>query len=76
MQDQPAGAKKPLEYWSRTLSPAEQNYHTTLRETLAVFWAILLLRPHLEGQGFKICTDYDALKWFINLAESTGKTAR
>ena len=44
----------PIGYWSWSLSQAEQGYHTTERECLAVVWAVLLLRPYLEGADFTI----------------------
>ena len=52
----------PLGFWSRTLSSAEKNYDTTNKECLAVVWAVLSLRPYLEGTRFLIRTDHDALK--------------
>lgn len=50
LQDHPDRPKKPLRYWSWPLSPAEQNYDTTLCEPLAVVLAVCLLVPHLEAQ--------------------------
>ena len=51
LQDQP-GPKtpKPVGFWSRTLTPAENGYETTNKECLAVVWAVLTLRPYLEGE--------------------------
>ena len=77
LQDQP-GEKypKPIGYWSRTLTAAEKNYDTTQRECLAVVWAVLTLRPYLEGTRFTIRTDHLALKWLMNLSDASGRLQR
>ena len=66
----------PVGYWSRTLSPAEQNYTTTEQECLAVVWSVLMLRPYLEGQEFTIRTDHDSLKWLMALSDASGRLQR
>lgn len=77
LQDQP-GEKypKPIGYWSRSLAPAEKNYDTTQKECLAVVWAVLILRPYLEGSRFTIRTDHQALKWLMNLSDASGRLQR
>ena len=52
----------PLGFSSRTMSSAEKNYDTTNKECLAVVWAVLSLRPYLEGTRFLIRKDHDAFK--------------
>ena len=67
---------KPIGYWSRTLSKAEQNYTTREKECLTVFWAVLLLRPYLEDTEFTIRTDHDSLKWLMRLSDASGRLQR
>jgi RNase H-like domain found in reverse transcriptase len=50
-------------YWSRQLSPTGRRYHITEKESYAVYWAVKLLRPYLEGNRFTVRTDHTALAW-------------
>ena len=68
--------KHPLGYWSRGLTSAEKNYSTTEKECLAIVWAVLHLRPYLEGKRFTIRTDHHSLRWVLNLADAQGRLAR
>ena len=76
LQEQPDGALHPIGYWSRVLTPAERNYSSTEKECLALVWAVLHLRPYLEGQKFTLRTDHYALKWLLNLKDPSGRLAR
>ena len=76
LQEQPDGTRLPIGYWSRALSSAEKNYTTTEKECLAVVWSILTLRPYLYGNTFNLRTDHEALRWVLNLADSSGRLAR
>ena len=66
----------PIGYWSRTLTKPEKNYDATHRECLAIVWAVLVLRPYLEGTHFKVRTDHHSLRWIMNLANASGRLAR
>jgi RNase H-like domain found in reverse transcriptase len=50
------GVLHPIGYWSRQLSPTERRYHITEKEAYAVYWAVKLLRPYLEGNRFTVRT--------------------
>ena len=78
MQEDSQGARHPVGYCSRTLSSAKRNYSAAERECLAVFLAVTTLRPYLERTRFIVHTDYQALRWLLNLTEgdTTGRLAR
>lgn len=64
-----------IEYASRLLIPAEQNYSTIEREALAVVWVVNQLRGYIEGAEVTIASD-QPLKWLMTLKSSTGRLAR
>jgi len=76
LQEQPDQSTRPVGYWSRSLNAAERNYSTTERESLAVVWASLLLRPHIVGTRFTVRTDHAALKWMLHMDGAHGRFAR
>jgi hypothetical protein len=39
-------------------------------------WAILQLRPYLEGQRFLVRIDHNSLRWVLNLSDAQGRLAR
>ena len=63
-------------YFSKTLTKEQRNYSATERECYAVIWAVLTLRPYLEGSHFKVRTDHNALKWMLTLNDPTGRLMR
>ena len=76
LQEQEDRAYRPVGFWSRVLTSAEQNYSTTERECLAVVWALFLLRPYLQGTRFIVRTDHTALKWMLHMDGAHGRLAR
>ena len=66
----------PIVYIHRVLTTAELNYSTTVKECLALVWAIKKLRPYLEGYKFRAITDHSALRWLQNLREPSCRLAR
>lgn len=69
--------EKPIEYASRLLTPAEQNYSTTEREALAVVWAITVkFRGYLDCAKIYVKSDHQPLKWLMTLKSPTGRLAR
>jgi RNase H-like domain found in reverse transcriptase len=75
-QEQPEGSPQPIGYWSRGLTSAEKNYSTTEKECLAIVWAVLQLRPYLEGQKVLVRKDHHSLRWILNLSDAQGRLAR
>lgn len=76
LQMQHGGQNKPIVCWLRSLTYDEHKYDTAHRECLAVIWAVLLIRPYLEGSQLTIRTDHDPLNWIFNLVDATSKLAR
>jgi hypothetical protein len=56
----------PIGYCSRQLSPTERHYHISEKEAYAVYWAVKLLRPYLEGNRLTVRTDHSTLTWLLN----------
>ncbi|GBM57544.1 hypothetical protein AVEN_97656-1 [Araneus ventricosus] len=55
------GEWKPLAFFSRKLTPAEQRYSVYDRELLAVYASVRHFSFMLEGHNFTICTDHKPL---------------
>jgi hypothetical protein len=56
--------EKPIAFESRKLSDAEQRYHTTEQELLAVVHALKTWRCYLEGSRFTVVTDHHPNTFF------------
>ena len=70
------GRETVVAYYSKTLSPAEQNYCVTRKELLAVVKAVKHFRPYLYGQRFLLRTDHASLRWLCRRREPSAQVAR
>src|SRR6266540_5672049 len=59
-------------YASRSLTPAEKNYHTTDLKYLAIIWSVKYFHKYLINKPFKIFTDHSVLKSLQKISEPTG----
>ncbi|WUR04562.1 endonuclease [Vairimorpha necatrix] len=58
-----------------TTSSCRNKLHFTEKECLAIVWAVKKLRIYITRE-FTIRTDHQALKWLLNLKDSTGRLMR
>lgn len=66
---------KPIGYQSCSLTDTDQGYDSTQQKGLVIVWSELLLFSNLEGYRFTIRNDHDALKWILNITNSTRRLA-
>lgn len=66
----------PIAYFSRRISPQQENWHATDLESLALVESVEHFKSYLEGKHFYAYTDHSALVWIKNSAELTGKKFR
>ena len=64
-----------IEYASRALNKAEQDYSATEKECLGVVWALQKFAMYLEGSSFKVITDHKPFTYLLSLKEPRGKLA-
>jgi len=57
------GREVVVAYYSKSLSPTEQNYCTTRKELLAVIKSVKHFRPYLYSGQFRLRTDHASLIW-------------
>lgn len=76
LQGESPNQEHPIEYASRLLTPAEQNYSTTEREALAVVWAVERFRGYIDGHQVNVMTDHQPLKWLFTLKSPSGRLVR
>ncbi|CAG4947035.1 unnamed protein product [Colias eurytheme] len=76
LQGESPNQEHPIEYASRLLTPAEQNYSTTEREALAVVWAVERFRGYIDGHQVNVITDHQPLKWLFTLKSPSGRLVR
>jgi len=70
------GREVDVAYYSKSLSPAERNYCTTRKESLAVIKSVKHYRPYLYGRPFRSRTDHASLIWLCKRAEPSSQVAR
>lgn len=69
--------EKVVAYMSKKLTDAQQKYHTTEKECLAVILAFENFRPWLDGcPNVTVITDHASLLWLKNLKDPSGRLAR
>ena len=57
---------RPISFWAKRLSEAEQNYAVSEQEMLAVVHALELWHCYLDGQDFTVVTDHSPNVFFAN----------
>lgn len=70
------GKEKVVAYFSRKLTPAQQNYSTTKREFLALIECVKYFKHHLLGREFLARSDHQALTSIFKAPELYGQYAR
>ena len=68
--------RKPIGFWSRTLSSHEKNYHMTEKECLAIVYAVRTCRHYLMGEKFTVLTDHNSLRWLMEITDPSGRLMR
>ncbi|KAK9703421.1 Reverse transcriptase (RNA-dependent DNA polymerase) [Popillia japonica] len=69
-------ALKPIAFFSRQTSQAENNYHSYELESLAVVEALERFRVYLLGRQFKVVTDCNSLKTIMKKRDLLPRIAR
>ena len=70
------GQDCPITYASRILNKVEQNYNTTEKELLAIFWAVKYFCLYLYSTTFIIVTDHRSLVWLFNVNDPGSRLMR
>jgi len=70
------GRDRVIAFFSKKLSPAEQNYTANDRELLGLVYFLERFRCYLEGSSFEIFTDNQVLKHFFTKAKLSRREAR
>lgn len=76
LQQDDTGAHRPVAYYSRTLSPAQRNYHATDREALALVESCEHFKQLIQGHKYVACTDHNALTYIYKNQDSTPRLTR
>ncbi|MEW8547985.1 MAG: retropepsin-like aspartic protease/reverse transcriptase, partial [Candidatus Thiodiazotropha sp.] len=70
------GKEVVIAYASKTLTKAQQNYCTTMRELYAVVYFVRHFKHYLMGRHFDIHTDHASLTWIKNFKDADGMLSR
>ena len=70
------GQERPIAFFSRVMSPAQQNYCATRRELLAVIVSLQHFRHYLLNVPVILRTDHHSLKWLKTFKKPEGILAR
>ena len=70
------GKEVVIAYASKTLTKAQQNYCTTMRELYAVVYFVRYFKHYLMGRHFDIHTDHASLTWIKNFKDADGMLSR
>ena len=57
--------KRPVHFWSKTLSPTQRRYPTQERECLALVEGLKALDVYLAGREFNVYMDHKSLKYLM-----------
>lgn len=71
-----SGKDRVIAFFSKKLSPAEQNYTANDRELLGLVYFLQRFRCYLEGASFEIFTDNQILKYFFTKPKLSRREAR
>ena len=70
------GTDMPIEFYSRSFTPAELNYTVYEKECLAVVTSVKKFNTYLAGRHFEIFTDHRAIESLLTIKEHTRRIAR
>lgn len=76
LQQQLEGPTRPVRYWSQSLEKTRQAYDKAHRESFAVLWAVLVLRPYFEGSRSTTRASLHVHQLILNARDAPGKLAR
>ena len=63
-------------YYSKHFSRSQSHYSPTMKECLAVVWALTHWRPYLWGRHFTCCTDHQALMYLYHMQDTSNMLTR
>lgn len=70
------GHDLPICYASTAFNKADKHKHPSLKECIAIHWAIEFFKPYLYGRKFTIYTDHKPLVYLFNMKNPTSKLTR